>query len=265
MKRGAQIIEKIYRDIKEIKIQGATNVAKAAVEAYSIDPRNLTIKKLISLRPTEPMLVNSLHFLKEWPKEKVLDHFTQAQDKINNEVFEILNGKKSVYTHCHSTNVVKALIYSKKMGRKFEVYNTETRPLFQGRITSKELANAGLKVTQFVDSGMHEAIQKADLVLLGSDAILKSGAINKIGSAAIAEIAKIHKKPVYIVADSWKFSRENVKIEERDFHEVWKDAPKNIKVRDPAFERIDKKYIKKIISELGILNYEQFLKKTKSN
>ena len=37
------------------------------------------------------------------------------------------------------------------------------------------------------------------------------------------------------------YTAKNIKIEERDFHEVWKRVPKNIKVRNPAFEKIPKK------------------------
>ncbi len=79
----------------------------------------------------------------------------------------------------------------------------------------------------------------------------------------VAEIAKVHKKPIYIVSDSWKFYPKNIKIEERDFHEVWKRAPKKIKIRNPAFEKIPKKYISGIISEKGILKYSEFIKKSK--
>jgi len=52
-----------------------------------------------------------------------------------------------------------------------------------------------------------------------------------------------------------------VRIEERNFKEVWKKAPKKIKVRNPAFELIPRKYIKGIISEYGVLKYEAFVKK----
>jgi len=260
MNKGKRL-EKIYSDIKQIKIQGATNIAKAAVTAYLLDPSKKTKKKLLSLRPTEPTLSNALNYLEKWPKEKVIEHFDEAQEKINNNIYKIIKNNCVVYTHCHSTNVGKALVYAKKKGKKFEVYNTETRPLYQGRITAKELSNAKIKVTTFVDSAMQNAIKNSDIILLGSDAILKNGVINKVGSTAVSELAFIHKKPMYIVADSWKFSPKNVKIEERNFKEVWKNAPKKIKIRNPAFEKIEKKYIKAIISEYGVLSYDNFIKK----
>jgi len=253
-------IGKIYRDIREIKIQGATNVAREAIDAFYLDPTEKNKKGLMGLRPTEPMLVNALNLVNHIPRDSIIAHFGFAQGRINKFVFKVIDGKKKIYTHCHSTNVVKALIFAKKHGKKFEVLNTETRPLYQGRQTATELAKVGINVTDFVDSAMDEAVEECDLILLGSDAILKSGVINKIGSGAIAELAFLHKKPVYIIADSWKYSPKNVKIEERSFKEVWKNVPRHIKVRNPAFEKIDKKYIKGIVSELGILSFDKFIK-----
>ena len=256
-------LHKIYSDIREVRIQGATNIAKAAVTAYTLKPDAENKKKLLSLRPTEPTLSNALNLIDKAGAEKVLSHFTESQKKINKLVLKLIKNGMNIYTHCHSTNVIKALVYAKKNGKKFEVYNTETRPLFQGRVTAKELAKNGIKVTTFVDSALLEGIKKSDLILLGADAILREGIINKVGSGTIAELASIHKKPLYIIADSWKFSPKNVPIEERDFREVWKNASKKIKIRNPAFEKIEKKYIKGIISEHGLLSFEEFIEKMK--
>ncbi|MEM4230796.1 MAG: hypothetical protein QXF25_02890 [Candidatus Pacearchaeota archaeon] len=268
-------VKKIVEGIKKIKIQGATNIAKAALKAYLLEPTKQVKKALINARPTEPMLINVINFIEKcYYKEKqsclnIPLHFDLSQEKINQFVFKIIKNNSVIYTHCHSTNVIKALIYAKKHGKKFEVYNTETRPLFQGRKTALELSNAGIKVTNFVDAALAIALEKkqgtkkVNLVLLGSDAILKDGIINKVGSGLIAELAFLHKIPLYIVSDSWKFFPKNIKIEERDFREVWKNAPKYIKIKNPAFEFVDKKYIKSIISELGILKFNDFLKKLK--
>jgi len=174
-----------------------------------------------------------------------------------------------IFTHCHSTNVSNALIYSKKKGKKFEVYNTETRPLYQGRKTARELRKAGIKVTMFIDSALSVAIEKdnrndkiySSKIFLGADALLKKGIINKIGSNLIAKIGRMEKVPVYIIADSWKFSSKNVPIEQRKLNEVWNRAPKNIRIKNPAFEFVPEKFITKIISEHGILGYGEFVRK----
>ncbi len=259
--------EEIARDIREVKIQGARNIARAALYAYSLIPTKESVRKLISLRPTEPMLVKVLWWAQKAPYQEILKHFDLAQEKINKQVLRLIKDKNVIFTHCHSTNVVNALIYAKKKGKKFEVYNTETRPLFQGRKTAAELGKARIKVTFFIDSALEDALtgegelKRVDMVFLGADAILSNGVINKIGSELIARIAEDEKIPVYIIADSWKFSRSKIPIEERNLNEVWNKAPKAIKIKNPAFEFIRKKYITGIITEFGVMSYDKFIKK----
>ena len=260
--------DRISKRIQEIKIQGARNIAKAALKAYSLVPTKQSKKRLLSLRPTEPMMENVLDLAeKDIPLNQMQEHFTSAQNKINSAIIKLIKSGEVVFTHCHSTNVVNALINAKKKYKKFEVYNTETRPLYQGRKTSKELRRAGIKVTQFIDSAVGVALskeqgtKKVDKVFLGADAITKKGVINKIGSEVIAKLAQQEKIPVYIVADSWKFTKKDLPLEQRKLNEVWDQAPKKIKIKNPAFEFVDKKYIKAIVSEYGTLKYSEFLKK----
>ncbi|MFH1249049.1 MAG: translation initiation factor eIF-2B subunit [archaeon] len=256
--------EKICKDIKALKIQGAENVAIAGIKAYSIIPTEQSIKRLLSLRATEPALKRSLMHAKKFGTAAALNHFKASQDKINQNVLKIIKNNFVIFTHCHSNTAIRALIYAKKKGKKFSVVNTETRPLFQGRKTAIDLSKAGIKVTTMVDSGARIELQKADCMIIGCDAILRNGdAINKIGSGMFAQIASEMKKPVYIVTDSWKFSKEKVSIEERNFEEIWKIMKKNIRIENPAFEKVEHKYITAIISEMGILKPKEFAKKLK--
>ena len=256
----------ICRDIKSIKIQGARNVAKAGLQAYQLKPTKESKKKLLSLRATEPMLENVLNLADDYPIEKIINHFDLAQTKINNEVLKIINSNDTIFTHCHSTNVTNSLINAKKKGKKFQVYNTETRPLFQGRKTAKELIKAKIKTTMFIDSAMAIALEKkqntkkVSKIFIGADALTKKGVINKVGSGMLAELAKKHKIPLYVIADSWKYTSKNIAIEQRELNEVWDQAPKNIKIKNPAFEFVPKELITKIITEYGNLSYEKFLK-----
>ena len=263
----------ITRDIKNVKIQGARNIAKAALVAYYLVPSEKSRKKLVSLRPTEPMMRRVLQMAKYFPKEKIMNHFDSAQDKINKAVFNLVKNKDIIFTHCHSTNVSKALVYAHKKGKRFQVYITETRPLYQGRKTAKEMQKAGINVTMFVDSAMATAIEKegkkdkiyAKKIFIGADALLKKGVINKIGSRAIAELADHHNVPLYVIADSWKYTSERIPIEYRGLNEIWDKAPKKIKIKNPAFEFVPKKYIRYIVSELGVSIYDSFLKMVGKN
>jgi len=263
-KRG---FEKILKEIKSIKIQGARNIAKSALKAYFFSPSKYSKNRLLNSRPTEPMMFHVLDLAEKGVSQKeILQHFDSAQDKINKIVFRLVKDNDRIFTHCHSTNVVNALIYANKRGKKFEVYNTETRPLFQGRKTANELKKAGIKVTMFIDSAAAIAFEKDNLkdkiyankIFLGADALLDAGVINKIGSGMFAELASKNKIPVYIIADSWKFTKYKIPIEQRNINEIWDNAPKSVKIRNPAFEFIPKRYLSGIITELGLMKYDEF-------
>ena len=263
-----QKFNQICKDIKSIKIQGAKNIAKAGFQAYKMFPSPSTKKKLLSLRSTEPMLENLLNQADKLTYSELLKKLKQNQDEINKNTFKLIKNNSVIFTHCHSSSVIKALIYAKNKGKKFEVYNTETRPLYQGRKTAKDLKAAKIKITMFVDDAARIALtkkqktKKANLVLFGADAITKKATFNKVGSGMFAQIAKSNKIPVYIIAGSLKYTNKPIIIEQRNKNEVW-DTNKNIKIKNPAFEAIERKYIKGIISELGILSYSNFIKKAK--
>jgi len=173
-----------------------------------------------------------------------------------------------VYTHCHSSSVTSIIIEAAKT-KRIEVYNTETRPRFQGRITAKELAKKNIPVTHFVDAAAKFALRKADVMLIGADAITPTGVFNKIGSGLFVEVAHKYDVPVYVCTTSWKFDpaaifgQEEV-IEKRPAYEVWENAPRGVKVTNYAFEKINPDFIEAIISELGVLKFDTFIEETKT-
>ena len=115
-------------------------------------------------------------------------------------------------------------------GKTFEVVCTESRPVFQGRITAKEMLDAGIKTTMIVDSAVRHFMNEVDLVFVGADAITSEGnVINKIGTSMVALAAREARTPFYVVSELLKFDPVTIhgdyeKIEERSPKEVW-DAP----------------------------------------
>lgn len=281
------LFKKTVKGIKEIKIQGATNVAFSAISAliyYSnkLKARNrkefiLKLEKakkiLFNTRPTEPLMFNSLGYILRMVKvsdEKNVNGLRDIISLYGNEAKENINSARKVIadigekriekgdvilTHCHSSSVINILKKSKK--KKIEVICTETRPLFQGRKTARDLIKAGIPTTLIIDSAVNHFIKDVDLVLLGSDAITAGGTvINKIGSSMIAFLAKERRIPVYVATPSWKFdpqtSREVGRIEERSPKEVWDKPPKRLRIKNPAFDAISGDLINVIITEYGI-------------
>ncbi|MBD3210156.1 S-methyl-5-thioribose-1-phosphate isomerase [Candidatus Micrarchaeota archaeon] len=283
--------EKTVRDIKSLKIQGARNVATAALKALIVfieegraetkkeflEEFRKTVETLSRSRPTEPMMRNLLQeaaaFAEESKEEslaafrntlkrheeKMLKQIEKDKQKLVQYGARLIPNNALVLTHCHSSTATGILIKAKKMKKRFRVVAFETRPRYQGRKTAKELAGAGIDVTLAVDGSMSLFMKKADIVLVGADSITSRGdLINKIGTSTLAHIAKMYDVSFYVAAELSKYSPKTIfgtreKIEERDFKEVWKTPPKNVKIRNPAFEATSAKYINGYVTELGVI------------
>ncbi|MCX7830661.1 MAG: translation initiation factor eIF-2B [Acidobacteria bacterium] len=272
MKKQSEIT---YEKIKSLEIQGAMNVAKSALVAMSQDIINFPdenpekfLEILSSARPNEPMLRNMLRlFLSE---SRGLSGEAQLRDLANSILEDIEKGEKKIYslgaqlihdgmkvfTHCHSSTAVGVLKEAKNQGKKFTVFTTETRPRYQGRITARELANAGIEVFHMVDSAAKYALDGADIFIFGADSILPSGyLINKVGTGIFCVVASKYDVPTYCATHTMKIVTDRIDeaVEERDPKEVWEDAPEGVKIKNPAFEKIHLKYVTAFITEKGLL------------
>jgi ribose 1,5-bisphosphate isomerase len=257
-------LQQTVSDIKSLKIQGSQTIAEAALKAWAAAKDKKKASKLLKdARPTEPMLFKALRAVETGADSlKLIEKFKKDRQKIANFGASLIKNNSIVFTHCHSSTVIDILKAAKAQGKKFVVHNTETRPMFQGRITAIELAKAKIPVKHFIDSAAMLAMKDADIMLIGADWISQKGVANKIGTEMFAEIAtKYFKIPVYCCSHSWKYSDKSIVIEQRPASEVWTEAPKNIQIYNPAFEIAESKHIKGIISEFGMLNYKDFLKR----
>jgi ribose 1,5-bisphosphate isomerase len=277
--------ESTVKKIKSLEIQGAENIAIAAVEAFGEKLKTTKNEALLrryanelkNARATEPALRNAINYClanyKTDPTiaKKALKHFKENQDIIAKNGAKLIRNGMKIFTHCHASTVERILIEAKNQGRKFEVYNTETRPRLQGRITATNLAKAGIKVTHCVDSAGRSLLRQCNLFLIGCDSITKSKKIiNKIGTESLFDAANESKIPIYICTNSWKFDTESTekkdtKIEERSGKEVWDTTQKNIKIYNPAFEKVDIKKTAGVISELGLLKPNKFFRQFKKS
>ncbi len=267
---------KICKDIISLRIQGAENVAESALRALLVQHDQKSIKKLFSLRPTEPCLRNCLRYALSFQDvsegvEETLKLMENARKKIVNIGSKRIQNDTTVFTHCHSSTVISILKEAKKQGKKFQVYNTETRPNFQGRLTAKELLEAGIPVTMFIDSSATAALKDVDLFMFGVDAITSCGSvINKIGNKTMAELAHKYDIPRYACTFSWKFDPKTVlgeieKLETRNYKEVWANKPTKLKISNVIFEEIPADLITSIISEIGILEPATFISELEKN
>lgn len=290
-------VEEAAERIRRLEIQGATNVALASVHALVEQMRVSEAgdrasalaeiagarKILFGARVTEPFMRNAVRYIEwnvrnaEWQtvedlrgliesvSEDLIEGFKEARRRIT--VIgsrRILPGTR-VLTHCHSSAVSAVLREAKMRNVDFEVVCTESRPVYQGRITARELLEAGIKTTMIVDFSVRSFINQMDVVLVGSDAITSEGnVINKIGTSLVALAAHEARVPFYVVTELLKFDPQTIHgdyeaIEERATSEVWADAPEGLSIRNPAFDVTRRDYIHGIICEEGVISPHSIL------
>ena len=286
------VVELAAISIKTLEVQGARNVATTAIKAIEELTTNSRAQNkiqflnelskardiLFSSRETEPLMRNAVRQIihevekskERNPKEladlvhQVSSKFLQNLETSNKRIAEIgskrIQSSSRILTHCHSSTVTYLFERAKKEGKQFEVICTETRPLFQGRITARELLDLGIKTTMIVDSAVRFFMNKVDLVMVGADAITSEGnVVNKIGTSLVALAANEARTPLYVVSELLKFDPSTVygdyeKIEERNPNEIWSDAPLEIEIKNPAFDITRRKFIHGIICEEGIIS-----------
>ncbi len=286
-----ETLKETAQKIKLLQVQGARNVAIAAVKAIQTQAQQTKTKTkpqflaelteaqtlLNSTRETEPLMRNAIHCIiiqaQNAQTEKIselsqtvnsaADQFLRDLDASREQTAEVgakrIKDGATVFTHCHSSTVTRMLAKAKVEGKNFKVICTETRPAFQGRITAKELVNLGIDTTFIVDSAARTFMNNVDIVVVGADAITSEGnVVNKIGTGGIAVLAREARAPLYVVSELLKFDPETLKgecekIEQRNPAEVWPEAPAKLDVRNPAFDVTPNRYISGIICEAGII------------
>ena len=266
--RDSGTIRKIIEDIKDIKIQGANNIALNGIKAATLTKDPKIISQIANARPTEPLLKNSLEIISKSrdPPHKairLIRYIEDAKQKIAYTGSRLFKHDMNVFSHCHSSTVIDILKYAKRFRKiNFTVYTLEVEPLLQGRKTAEELAKFGINVVVFPDLAAEAALKRCELFLFGADAFLKKGVVNKIGTELLCRVAEDYHIPAYSCGVSLKYAK-NVKIESRSGREVWDERNSRIRVANPAFDFTKRKYLTGVISELGILDYKSFIKKAK--
>lgn len=278
--------------IRKLEVQGARNVAITAVRAIETLAKEMKVKNkkdflkglsnakdiLFSSRETEPLMRNAIRWiiiqveksditntkdlvsLVSLASQKFLKELEYSKEKIAEIGTKRIRNNSVIFTHCHSSTITYLLKKATQKGKSLELICTETRPLFQGRKTVKEMLKLGIKTTLIVDSAARFFMNKADLVLVGADAITSEGnVINKIGTSMIALVAKEARTPFYVVSELLKFDPATMygdyeKIEERSPKEIWKKHPKGLIIRNPAFDVTRRDYIHGIMCEEGIIS-----------
>jgi methylthioribose-1-phosphate isomerase len=188
---------------------------------------------------------------------------------------EVVPNDACILTHCNAGALATAgygtalgvIRGAVEAGKRVTVLADETRPFLQGaRLTAWELLRDGIDTTVITDSmaGALMGQGLVNLVVVGADRIAANGdTANKIGTYAVAILAREHRVPFYVAAplstiDLRTADGRHIPIEERNSREVThvgatQLTPVGAKIRNPAFDVTPHHLIAGIITERGIV------------
>ena len=182
-------INQTIKDIKSIKIQGASNICRASIVAWQDYLNSWKVRRvanylseakrigslLSKARPNEPLTINAFKYLnqrleearrvknpqidvaglKKLTKQYAADWSALLHENGKRLAFfgsKTIKNKETIFTHCHSKTVINVLAKIKEDKKKISVYHDETRPLLQGRLTAADLNRLNIESTMVVDS-----------------------------------------------------------------------------------------------------------------
>ena len=271
--------EEVAKAIKDMVVRGAPAIGCAA--AFGVVLSKGSPEAYEVLRNSRPTAVNLFWALERMKKAKGLEEEAIAifeEDLAANRAMGELGAalipeRARVMTHCNAGALATAgygtalgVIRSSK-NKQISVIANETRPYLQGaRLTAYEMVQEGIPVTLITDSMAGHLMSRGevDVIVVGADRIAANGDVaNKIGTYALAVLARRHGIPFYVAAPLSTFDLSipdgsRIPIEERGAEEVtgYRDtrwAPQGVSVRNPAFDVTPAELITGIITEKGVV------------
>jgi translation initiation factor 2B subunit (eIF-2B alpha/beta/delta family) len=197
-RRGAA---EIVEDMAELFIAIAMTGVQEPDEADRLFRR--AVKRLAQGQPSMAPVLNILNHIcfeierlgDNWAELKRA--FTELQQKQKSQLEgmiarldEVPKVKDTLLTFSNSSTVAGMIIASRERGWSGRVICGEGRPILEGLVMAKRLTAAGIPVTVYTDAALMSHIVDADAVWIGGDALDEKGLVNKIGSLALAIMAK---------------------------------------------------------------------------
>ena len=276
------VIDEAIRALADDRTSGSSKLARQALEVMDLAiaeakgrPESTVLadiaRRVSEAQPAMSIVYNVAHLVAKLvsegqdPKtvvEETARELASARERIARTFLKVAAGLTAVVTLSDSENVLATLRLAHGQGVVKQVHVMESRPRFEGRTLAASLAEAGIPVTVVPDALGATLMADASCVVVGTDGILRDGAIvNKVGTYALALAAADRKKPFYVVGETLKFDARNDGASwplplQRDPHEVWDGAPERIHVMNQYFEVVPGRLVTTVVTERGAYSPE---------
>ncbi len=260
--------------IRTLAVRGAPAIGVAAAYGMALaaergNDLDAAFHMLASSRPTAVNLRWALDAMREEPTreraERIHADEVERCRRMGQHAAELFPPGARVLTHCNAGGLATggygtalgAIRAAHEAGLVEHVWVDETRPLLQGaRLTAWELEQLGIPYAVIVDSAAASLMARGEvgIVVTGADRIAANGdTANKIGTYALAVLARHHDLPLVVVAptstlDPRSATGAAIPIEERDSAEV----TSRFAAHNPAFDVTPCELVTAIVTELGV-------------
>jgi len=235
------------------RTSGAAELERRAISYLEgCESREELFERCFSILSTYPSMAsmwNIANFAFGRYTENEFKNMERANEKVVENGTDLIENGSTILTYSRSSTVSKILQGCKN--KEISVICSESRPKYEGRKLATELSEKGIDVTFTTDASLASFVDKADIVMIGADAILEKGIVNKTGTSCLASYANERKKDVYVVSSSYK-AFPFVFLKDESGNEVWEDAPDGIDVRNFYFDFTDIKNISYFVTEKGV-------------
>lgn len=234
--KDKEILYKLFRDHEDVR--GSSRMAMLALRSFiqSIKDVRCTaseIKTLIAelcdaIKHTEPRIVPLIHLIKAFETE-MEGHYAEDLQKTKNEAIRILEEKHdllgskvdqviehgvnlvedgdSIVVHTASSDVVNMLVRAKESKKKTFKLIILKQDLVKTKLLIKTLSKAKIDLLVVPEYSLSHYIEKTNKLFIGAVSVTPDAkVVAAIGTANIVGLCHINQVPVYLFANSLKFS-----------------------------------------------------------
>ena len=234
--KDKDILCRLIRDHEDLL--GASRTALLALESFmtSIERlkcspeqiRELYLELAEAIKGTRPRIIPLIHLIEEFEQE-MQPHFNGDLEKVRQKAISILQAKHArlkakvgkiielgmdcieqgdtIIVHTASLDVVNMLILAHQvMGKAIKVIVLK-QDFVKTRKIIKALAEADMNTVVVPEYAMGHYVQQADKMFVGALSITHDGkAVTAVGTANIVSLCHYQEIPVYLFANTLKFS-----------------------------------------------------------
>ena len=196
-------------DASPLEIRGASKeyvlrlLSKQRQMASILNFSNRLLKVLAETKDDESVGKNMRDFATNISKDS-----SEALISIGTYSNKMILGSRFM-THSRSSTLLHFLSQNKEK-EETTVYVTHSRPGGEGRLLAGELAVAGIRSILIEDAEAMKYLPDVSALIVGADAIIPKGIVNKVGTYMMSLAAKEVGIPVYCLTESikiWPFDQ----------------------------------------------------------